>query len=163
MRAEEAGDFETALYLELLREPSQVGCGDRSLEVQTRFRTAYLKLRVGIEPKQQWRTLIESFPTSLEDPTSRAFHKSEYFERVAMAARVAHEERAAIDWFRLVRNNYSALNGHNERDKNSLSQTELGPREMELLLGGYISELHASLCASASTVMDRRWNPRKTS
>jgi hypothetical protein len=155
MRAEDAGDFETALYLELLREPSAFGgCipGDRSMQVLPQFRTAYYKLRLGIEPKQQWKTLIESLPTSPEDPTSRSLHQSDHFERVANAASVAHEERAAIDWFRLVRRNYAELNERRNRGEVATSQSERDPREVELLLGGYIGELHASLCGPVTSI-----------
>jgi hypothetical protein len=151
-RAEDAGDFATALYLELLREPSAGGgCipGDRSTQVLPQFRIAYYKVRLGIEPKQQWNALIELLPTSPKDPTSRSLHKTEYFERVAKAASIAHGERAAIDWFRLARRNYAELNERRNMDEAATSYSEHDPRAMELLLGGYIGELHASCAGPA--------------
>jgi hypothetical protein len=155
MRAEDADDFETALYLELLRDPPEGGgCipGDRSMQVLPQFRAAYYKVRLGIEPKQQWKILIESLPTSPEDPTSRSLHKTEFLERTAKAASAAHEERAAIDWFRLVRRNYAELNERRNRDGVATFYSERDPREIELLLGGYIGELHASLCGPGPSI-----------
>lgn len=149
MRAEEAGDFETALYLELLREPSEMGAcipGDRSTQILPQFRTAYYKVQLDMEPGQQWKALIELLPTSPEDPTSRALHRTEHFERIAKAAKVAHEESSAIDWFRLVRRNYADLSQRKIGGEVATFRSEPDPRETELVLGGYIEELQASLC-----------------
>jgi hypothetical protein len=148
MRAEEAGDFETALYLELLRKPSEMAScipGDRSAQILPQFRTAYYKVQLGME--QQWKALIELLPTSPEDPTSRALHSTEHFERIATAAKAAHEESSAIDWFRRVRRNYADLNQRKIGAEVGSFATEPDPRETELILGGYIEELHASLCS----------------
>ena len=154
VRAEEAGDFETALFLELLREPSEIGScipGDRSVEILPQFRTAYYELRLGMEPIQQWKRLIDLLPTSPEDLTSRALHRAEYFERIVKAAKAVHEESAAIDWFRLVQRNYADLRQPKRRAESDTLTLDPGLRETELLLAGYIEELQRSLRRSGTS------------
>ena len=112
-------------------------------DILPQFRIAYYKLQLGMQPKQQWQGLIELLPTSPEDPTSRALHRTEHFERIVKAAKLAHEECGATDWFRLLRRNYADLW---QRNRTSEDRTFRVPdlRETQLLLGGYIEEPSAN-------------------
>jgi len=137
-RAEDQQDFAAALVLEILSPRPRFGScipGDRTPELAPAFRQAYYRLRLGIEPGRQWARLIELLPIAPDDPSARTLHQPEYLDRLARAARVVHEEEAGMDWYRSLRQRYREL----ARPK--LHATGVDPRQIELMLGGYIDEL----------------------
>ncbi|HEX5044794.1 MAG TPA: hypothetical protein VFV75_17980 [Candidatus Polarisedimenticolaceae bacterium] len=110
-RAERHGDFETALYLELLT-PHGVFLGDclpgddglqETYEIGRAFRRAYFRLRMGGDPDAAWASLIALLPTAPREGVARRLLQPEYLERLLEAARATHHEASALAWFRGVR------------------------------------------------------------
>lgn len=144
-RAEDREDFAAALVLEILSPPPAFGScipGDRTRELIPSFRQAYYRLRLGIEPGREWTRLIELLPSTPDDPSARTLHRPEYLDRLARAARAVHEEEAAVDWLRSLRQRYREL------ARPQPLATGVDPRQIELMLGGYIEELRSATSES---------------
>jgi hypothetical protein len=145
-RAEEHEDFAAALVLQILSPPPAFGScipGDRTAQITPAFRQAYYRLRLGIEPGQQWTRLLDLLPSTPDDPSARTLHQPEYLDRLARAARVVHEEEAAMGWFRTLRQRYREA-------RPGPGRIHSDPHLVELMLGGYIEELRSRSPESGS-------------
>lgn len=107
LRAEASGDFEAALFLDLLTGPPEVTCGnDCSSASDYVFRTAYAKLRLGLDTERQWERLLTSMPLGPADCPAPFFHTTAYFDRIIRAATAAGKKESALEWFRRLERRY---------------------------------------------------------
>jgi len=143
LRAESHGDYETALYLELLSPRPEVGScipGDRSDQIGREFRRVYFRLRLEVDPETRWNDLIRLLPATAEDGSSRGLHRALYLDRVLEAAHAAHAEDSALTWFRSVRDSYHKELGQPAMQKDhGWSESDL--LQVEKLFDGYIQQL----------------------
>ena len=110
-RAEAAGDFETALYLDLLAGHTiTFGCGliggDRSAEVIPDFRRAYYELQLGINPRERWQDLVGMLQKAPQEREWRGLHSEFFLDRLVKASTVVHEESSTLNWLRGLREQY---------------------------------------------------------
>ncbi|MBI3450937.1 MAG: hypothetical protein HY049_18730 [Acidobacteria bacterium] len=107
--AEEAGDYRSALFLELLaRHPVHtVDNPERSFPSKApEFRRGYYELQLGMKPHEKWSVLINLLPTSPSDPASDYLHTEYFLDRLSRASTIVHEESAALEWFKSVQKRY---------------------------------------------------------
>jgi len=107
LRAEASEDFETALFLDLLTGPPLVFCGnDCSSASDYLFRTAYAKLRLGLDTERQWARMLASMPLGPADCPAPFFHTTAYFDRITQGAIAARKKKSAREWFRRLERRY---------------------------------------------------------
>ena len=142
LRAEASEDFETALFLDLLTGPPLVTCGnDCSSTSDYVFRTAYAKLRLGLDTERQWARLLASMPVGPADCPAPFFHTTAYFDRIIRAATVAGKKKSALEWFRRLERRYEEdIEKPGEGRRECLCGGSLDVTATHLLLHRYIGD-----------------------
>jgi hypothetical protein len=144
LRAEQSGDFETALFVSLL-PPTRLVFGSDVLGHEEwhdpqPFLVAYYRIRAGIDPARSWDLLLSQLPETPEGGEARFFHRREYLDRVVRAAQASLREHEALVWFGNVSQRYhDALQGSTPTGAPGRSPEEL--HQTELLLTECIEEL----------------------
>ncbi len=150
-RAAQRGDFETALFL-ALASPSGPGtfgsCIPEEKVFRDRdFRNAYYKVRLGIDPSNQWQVLMDLLSDGPHDLESAGFfYRTEILDLLVQAARAAHKEPEAAAWLEALRRRYQEAQSQAAASPIRTDDTTSPAhalRKMELMLGGYIRELGA--------------------
>ena len=152
-RAEQNGDFETALFVSLLSpRPISGGCipGEESLDPHP-FLLAYYRLRLGLDPEKNWDFLLSQLPKSYEGRAARLFHSKEYLDRFVGAARAIRHEKEALAWLETLRQRYHEAQASSATGASGAPAADLpvgasgAPeehlRETESLLNDYIEQL----------------------
>jgi hypothetical protein len=147
LRAESYGDYETALYLELLSPRPEFGScipGDQSDGIGREFRRVYFRLRLERDPEARWNELIRLLPATAVDGSSRGLHRALYLDRVLEAAHATQAEDSALAWFRTVRESYrKELREPALQKDHGWSESDL--LHIETMLDGYIERLERSV------------------
>ena len=144
--AEEAGDFRSALFVELLARRPDTGLFNPDGWSETKasdFRVAYYQLRVGMKPHERWSVLIKSLPAFPGDPSSVYFHTPFFLDRLITAARIVHEERAGLEWLVSVRKRYlDGLKNLTPDGQDSTRRKQL--QAVDSMLEKYVEQLQGS-------------------
>jgi hypothetical protein len=114
LRAEAAGDFETALFLDVLAGPPMVTCGNDCTSAADYEFGRYHRIRLGLVPTPVG-TLLAAMPRPGTAPR-RA--RAAGFDRM-VAARASNRAESALLWFRGLQRRYEEEARHpgNQRDQ----------------------------------------------
>jgi hypothetical protein len=144
LRAEQNGDFETALFVSLLLPRSFGGCGNRGEVPDPHpFLLAYYRLRLGLEPEENWGLLLSQLPVSPEGSAARFYHKAEYLDRLLGAARATWHEKEALEWLERLSKRYQGASASSAAAVPGTPAADL--HETESLLNDYIEQLKQDL------------------
>lgn len=150
--AEQHGDFETAFFVSLLPRPGPHigGCipGAPAPPDPDGFLLAYYRLRMGINPVDNWLAMLSRLPMTPDGDNARFFHRREYLDRLEAAAIATHRAEAGLAWFQEVRRNYREWSRRAAPPGES-GRSQSARREIEKLLDGYIARLGSSLTQDA--------------
>src|SRR5262245_24312538 len=92
------------------------------------------------DPDTRWAELIRLLPTQPNDPSLHGLDLPLYLERFFYASKLVHEEGAALEWFRSLRQQYrDALQKASSGESPAMNQERL--RAVESLIEGYVKRL----------------------
>lgn len=141
VKAERRGDFETALYLMLLGGPPLVTCGNDSTSFpRYNFLITYYKVRFGLDREYQWLRLLDQIPATADAPLAAEMHQPEYLDRTVAAARALGQEESLAARLEALRESYASLKT-TQPAISPLWPSGRSPREIEMMLAGYLAEL----------------------